>query len=172
MRPTQTLSPVPRFIAVRLVPAVVVIASACFALIGVENTRLARESAGWPSVEGEILQSGLDEQISSGTTGRGSRTYQPVVRYRYRVGGTDFDGQRVALGEYATAARADAEAVVQRYAVGRRVPVHYRPDAPATAVLEVGSHGLPWLYTAIGLVFMGVGLLLAWLAPKLIAAAR
>jgi hypothetical protein len=167
MKPTQTLSPVPRFIAVRVVPAVVIVASAFFTYIGVENTRLARESLDWPSVQGEILQSGIDEQIDrTTTTGRGGRTYQPVIRYRYRVGGTDFEGQRVALGEYATADRADAEVVVQRYPVGGRVPVHHRPDAPATAVLEVGSHGLPWLYTA--LVFLMVGGLLAWLAPKLI----
>jgi len=172
MTPTQRLSPVPRFIAVRVVPAVVILGSVFFIAIGVDSTRLARESRSWPAVEGEIVRSEIVEEVSTTNPGRGSRTYRPVIRYRYRVGDADFDGERVALGEYATENRADAEAVVQRYPPGRRLPVHYRPETPASAVLEPGSHGVPWLFAAIGSVFLIVGLLLAWLAPKLIVAAR
>lgn len=169
MRPTQRLPPVRRFIAVRMVPALVVLSGAFAIFIGVENTRLARESSGWPTVEGEIVRSAVDKEVSTTSPGRGSVTYRAVVHYRYRVADVDYAGERVALGEYATADPADAEAIVGRYPVGRRLPVHYRPGAPGTAVLEVGEHGAPWLYAALGGVFVLVGLVLAWIAPKLIA---
>jgi Protein of unknown function (DUF3592) len=137
--------------------------------IGVQTTRLARESHSWPTVDGEIVASGIVEETSSARTGRGSVTYRPAIRYRYRVGDTDYTGERVSLGEYATGDRADAEVVVRRYPVGRRLPVHHRPSAPDVAVLEVGEQGLPWLYAAMGSVFLLTGLVLAWAAPTLIA---
>jgi hypothetical protein len=31
------------------------------------------------------------------------------------------------------------------------------------------EHGMPWLYAALGGVFLLVGLVLAWISPKLIA---
>lgn len=166
------MPPVQRFIAVRVVPAFVILASALFTYLGVQNTRLAAESKGWPAVDGEIVRSNIVEEVSTTSPGRGSRTYRPTIRYRYRVGDADLEGERVSLGEFATENRADADVVVQRYPVGRRLPVHYRPGSPETSVLEPGSGDLPWLYTAIGSVFLLAGLLLAWAAPKLIAPAR
>lgn len=172
MKPTQRLSPVPRFIAVRAVPAALVVISAFFVVLGVQTARVAQESHGWPSVEGEVVRSEIVEDVSSARTGRGTRTYRPVIRYRYRVGEAVLEGDRVALGEYSTESRADAEVVLQRYPAGRRLPVYVRPGAPDTAVLEPGSHGLPWFYAAVGVVFLLAGLVLAWVAPKLIAPAR
>ncbi len=154
-----------------MVPAAVILISVFFIGVGVQTTRLARESDGWPSVDGEIVGSDIVEETSSARTGRGTVTYRPTIRYRYRVGDADYTGERVALGEYATENRADAEAVVQRYPIGRRLPVHYRPSAPNVAVLEVGDHGLPWLFGALGSVFLLAGLVLAWVGPRLIAPA-
>ena len=174
MKPTQHLPPVPRFIAVRVVPAFVILASALFTYMGVQNTRLAAESRDWPSVEGEIVGSDVVEERtqSQSRAGDDRRVYRSAIRYRYRVDGADYEGDRVSLGEYATENRADAEAVTRRYPPGRRVPVHYRPGEPDASLLEPGSGGLPWLYTAIGSVFLLAGLVLAWAAPKLIAPAR
>lgn len=170
MTPTQRLPPVRRFITVRLIPLVVILASGFFIVVGVQATRLARESVGWPSVDGEIVRSHVVKELDT-SSGPRSATYRPSISYRYRVGDTEFTGERVALGEYATADQADADAVVQRYPAGRRLPVHYRPEAPGTAVLEVGARGAAWLYAALGSVFLIAGLVLAWVAPKLIAPA-
>jgi len=174
MKPTQHLPPVKRFIAVRVVPAFIVLASTLFTYLGVENARLAAETRTWPAVDGEIVRSDVVEERSQSQTRAGDdrRVYRSAIRYRYRVDGADYEGERVSLGEYATEDRADADAVVQRYPVGRRLPVHCRPGAPEASVLEPGNHGLPWLYAAIGSVFLLAGLVLAWLAPKLIAPAR
>jgi hypothetical protein len=170
MAPTQRLSPVPRFIAVRLVPALAVAVSLFFIYTGVESTRLAAESRGWPSVNGQVVGANVIEERQT-SSGPRSVTYRPAIRYRYAVDGMEYEGERVSFGEYATADRGDAEAVVQRYPVGRRLPVYYRPGVPATAVLETGSGGGAWLYVALGGVFLLVGVLLAWVAPKLIAPA-
>jgi hypothetical protein len=169
--PTQRLPPLKRFIAVRVMPALLLLVSAFFVYVGVQNRRLARESVNWPSVDGEIVSAQVVEELNRSRTGPSTRTYRPTIRYRYRVNGVEFEGDRVSLGEYATGDRADAEQVVGAYPAGRPVRVHYRLDAPATAVLEPGASGLPSFYAALGGVFFVAGLVLAWAAPKLIAPA-
>lgn len=172
MAPTQRLPPVKRFIAIRVVPAFTILIGVSAIALGLQTTRLARESRTWPTVDGEIVASEIVEDAQAGVrTTPTNVTHRPVVRYRYRTGGTDYTGERVAFGEYATNERTDAEAVIQRYPIGRRVPVHVRPNAPDTSVLEAGDHGLPWFYLVLGAAFLLAGLLLAWLAPKLIAPA-
>lgn len=171
MVPTQRLPPVQRFVAVRIIPAFTILVSVFAMALGVTSTRLARESRTWPTVDGEIVRSDIAEELDRSSRTRGVVTYRPIVHYRYRVAAADYTGERVAFGEYATNDRSAAEGVVQRYPIGRRLPVHVRPAAPGTAVLEVGDHGLPWFYLALGTAFLVVGLLLAWLAPKLVAPA-
>jgi hypothetical protein len=171
MKPIQHLPPLRRFVAVRVFPAFVLLVSAGAMAIGVGEMRRARDSAAWPAVEGDIIRSGIVEERPSGATRSGDRsiTQRPSVIYRYDVDGTTYEAGRVSFGEYATSDVADARLVVDKYPVGARVRVYYRPGAPEEAVLEPGSHGIPWFYLALGSVFLVVGVLFAWVTPKLIA---
>jgi hypothetical protein len=84
------------------------------------------------------------------------------VRYRYRVGGKDYEGSHIHAGREAMTSRLLAEQTAARYPLGSRVEVHYRPDRPATAVLEpTDSRSL----TAL-IVFLGV---FVWVAGVLVA---
>jgi hypothetical protein len=141
--------------------------------LGVEQTRLARASLTWPAVDGEVVRSSIEQERSTGGSGPGSRsiTHRPVIVYRYAVEGIPYEGRRVSYGDTASSAVEDARKVTAKYPSAGRVRVYYRPGTPAEAVLEPGSHGVPWLLTAIGGVFLAVGAILAWAAPKLIAPA-
>ena len=53
----------------------------------------------------------------------------------------------------------------KRYPEGTDVEVHYDPDQPETAVLEVGIKGSNWMVLLFGLALSGsgvVGALFAW----------
>ena len=63
------------------------------------------------------------------------------VRYRYRVGGKEYEGSHIHVRRDALTTRLLAEETAARYPVGSRVDVHYRPDHPATAVLEPKDPG-------------------------------
>jgi hypothetical protein len=58
------------------------------------------------------------------------------VRYRYRVGSKDYEGSHIHVRRDALTTRLVAEETAARYPLGSRVDVHYRPNHPATAVLE------------------------------------
>jgi hypothetical protein len=88
-------------------------------------------SRSWPTTEGTIVESYLDP---SGRERRPDRS--SMIRYRYRVGDRDYEGDRVQLPTWLLSPRRP----VAGYPVGRRVDVHYDPQDPGNAVLRVGTH--------------------------------
>ena len=60
----------------------------------------------------------------------------PVIRYRYRVGGQDLEGDQVRIGGIALTTRVLAGGLVARYPVGARVDVHIDPNDLKNALLE------------------------------------
>jgi hypothetical protein len=95
--------------------------------------RLSRQSTGWPSVAGVVV----DTRSVWSSSPRSGRSYWPRVRYRYAVGGTAYLGDRVSFR--ADYARADAEGAVARYPAGSAVSVSYSPGNPGSSVLEPGT---------------------------------
>jgi hypothetical protein len=172
---TQALSPVKRFILVRIFPWIVVLVGASAMGLGVENTLRARSSLAWPSVEGRITSASVERKSSPSTTRQGSSdsiTYRPQIVYAYAVEGTSYTGERISYGGYATSDPADARRVVERYPEGRAVRVYYMPERHGECVLEPGMAGVPWLLLALGLVFSGAGIAMVLLLPRLVARAR
>jgi hypothetical protein len=159
-----------RFVVARVFPWFVVAVGSGFVFLGVENTSRAGESVDWPTVEGRVIRTTIELETQR-TTARSAATttWRPVVVYEYMVGGTRYEGDRVAFGEYATADRGDAEAVVAKYGTGTAVSVSFDTSDPSVAVIEPGDAGVPWLFAALGALFVVVGLGFAVLFPKLVA---
>src|ERR1017187_4244994 len=95
-----------------------------------ELRRLSYESSTWSRVRGVVLD-GRDRWSSSP---RSSKSYWPTIDYRYSVGGTTFEGDRVSFRS--SYSRSEAEAAVARYSAGSAVTVWYRPGDPRRSVLE------------------------------------
>jgi hypothetical protein len=95
-----------------------------------ELRRLSQESAAWPRVRGEVI----DTRLLWSSSPRAGKTYWPTIHYRYSVDGTTFSGERVSFRP--SYGRGEAEDAVGRYPAGSRVSVWYRPRDPRTSVLE------------------------------------
>jgi hypothetical protein len=115
------------------------------------SLRRALNSRRWPSTEAEIFQSTIRSEQT-----RYGRLYLPVVRYRYRVGPTIFEGKRIAFGGLLKTTR---RLQVVRYQVGQTIRVSYCPTKPWLAVLEPGARWYLWVGLLIGAVLIVVGLL-------------
>ncbi len=79
--------------------------------------KLSKRAAQWPSTEGRIVAS------------------KPLVEYTYTVGGVEYRGSRVGIGDL-SAGTARAENARKRYAVGHLRPVYYDPANPADSMLD------------------------------------
>jgi hypothetical protein len=95
-----------------------------------ELRRLSQESAAWPRVRGEVV----DTRLVWSSSPRAGQAYWPTIHYRYSVDGAGFSGQRVSFRP--SYGRAEAEAAVSKFSAGSPVSVWYRPGDPRTSVLE------------------------------------
>jgi hypothetical protein len=129
------------------------------AVYGLFVIRKARESAGWPVAEGQVVHSQVDRNEEG--------AYAPDVRYSYVIEGVQFTGRCIQAGVYVSSSDdSDASRCVSRYPKGARVDVAYNPANPAEAVLEPGLRKRSFLFLAFGLGFSMFGAwfcLLFWL---------
>jgi hypothetical protein len=83
--------------------------------------------------------------------------YTPKVRYSYEIDGVHFTGTQTQFGtpRY-SGVKSKAQTLVDQYAVGQTVQVHYNPRRPGQSVLETGL--APSWRTALifSLVMLGI----------------
>jgi len=115
-------------------------------ILGLLTLRQTPRSRRWAKVEGKVITSNVNE-----FTGKGGRTYRPMVIYAYSVGAVRFMSSRIASRPLASSDRSAAARFVEKYPVGKTVQVFYDPQDPEQAVLEPGAN--PWLPMIAGGVF-------------------
>jgi len=96
-------------------------------------------AAAWPAVEGTIIASSVDAPAAH--VSDDANDAKPVVRYRYRVGGRELDGDKISVGGAALTTRTLATRQAARYPVGAVVDVHVDPKDPANALLDPSATG-------------------------------
>jgi hypothetical protein len=111
----------------------------------------------WPVTDGTIQTSKMSSHQSNDSHGSHT-TYSADVTYAYQIGGTNFVGKKIAIGEMSSSS-AYAQGILNRYPVGKKVSVHYSPTNLSEAVVETGVHGGAWICLAVGTVFILVGVM-------------
>jgi hypothetical protein len=138
---------------------VVAVGGAIIVVASYTAWRCAR-AGGWPTVPGEILRSGVEDQtIDDLDRSAGSRTrYKPQLRYRYTVKGKTYVGDRVSFGYEWHGLEWTAQLVANRYPVGKRVRVHVSPSDASESSLESGITLATIGAFAGGIAMIAVGL--------------
>ncbi len=116
----------------------------------------ARASEAWPTVEGRVVRSDIDEQFDEE-----GDSYVPQIDYEYTVDGLEYENDRVRFGQNSYSSRRRAEEETGRYPVGRRVEVYYEPGNPENSVLEPGASLGSYLGVSLGAMFLVIGLIAA-----------
>jgi hypothetical protein len=118
----------------------------------------------WDRVEGVITISKVDQPSEHVSDDLNDAS--PIIRYRYRAGGQDLEGDGIAIGGQPLMTRVLAGKLVARYPVGARVDVHIDPNNPKAALLEPARQANLSALVAFTIVF---GLIAAVLAAHSIA---
>jgi|APMI01.1.fsa_nt_gi hypothetical protein len=114
--------------------------------------RRHHDSQRWPSTDGVVLESWIDDH--------NLESMAPVLRYEYMVHGRRYVGTRVSYSGYGVS-RAQMEALIAPYPAGRSVRVFYDPRHPERAVLNnvAPSDWRYWL--AAGIAFLALAAMVA-----------
>lgn len=116
--------------------------------MAVWNVVRGMRARNWPFVEGTV--------IGTQTNSQGiSRNFQ----YRYCVNGLEYLGARRSFFDYNSSDGQRAYRVLAKYLPGSVVRVYYHPDDPEDAVLEPGANIVPFLFLALGLLVIGIGVI-------------
>ncbi len=123
---------------------------------GVMTVLDAMASNSWPTTDGVVVSSGI-EQSTSGTGTARSTSYHARVEYTYEVAGMVYQAGRVSFKDDVSKTRGHAEEIAGGYAVGDAVVVAYEEDDPGNAVLEPGLSPASFMYLVFGLAVLGLG---------------
>jgi hypothetical protein len=117
-----------------------------------------RSSAAWPTTQGEVVYSSMEQHMSTDSDGDRSVTYGAKIVYNYQVGGQQLTGDRRAFSESRTSSARRAQEIANRYQVGAQVTVYYDSNNPQVSVLEpgVGLGGMIVPVITLGLLVFGV----------------
>lgn len=149
--------------------AVLLAVIALFALrMGFLQQGVARIAADWPSVPGEVAESGVEKFKMRDSMGnlwyRPWRTvFRPRVVYAYTVDDIAYTNERIAFGANLTSSLPRLiNAPARRYPPGSVVKVFYDPANPAHAVLEPRAPGLWLVWVTAILMAAGAAKLLGY----------
>lgn len=127
--------------------------------IGWAQGKEARAAANWNAVQGEVLESSVEQYSYRDGEGDLNTGYRPRIMYGYRVGGRDYVGERLNFGSSVhTSLKSIAENKAKGFPTGSGVEVFYNPSDPNDAVLERAAPASRLLYI-IGGIFVLVAAL-------------
>jgi hypothetical protein len=116
---------------------------------GLRSLYRGRQALSWPTTEGRILESSVQED-----SGGESTTWQVKVRYSYSVGGTEFEGKRVAFGYSGSSTYEEHEGIYRKLQPSARVRVRYEPGNPGNSVLAAGFNRSTFLLLAFAVTWL------------------
>lgn len=132
----------------RLLMTVICLAGGVYFLIqGASLAGEALASDQWPTANGRIVTCDIVPRGGGLAASSSDAKYEARIFYTYDVGGVEYEGNRLAVGQISKA-RTQPDVVARKYPVGRFVKVAYDPENPMTATLEPGlnlSAALPAL---------------------------
>jgi hypothetical protein len=133
--------------------------TAAFAFAHFRAVGKAKAAESWPSAMGKVVSCEVVEEESTDREGHTSTWYNPVVSYSYSAGGREYQSTRLRFGNYRSASRKKAEAMLTAYPAGSSPALRYNPENPEECVLETTKPGPIYLVMAVfGLLFVGFGL--------------
>lgn len=140
----------------------IAIAAVCW-LIALGQLRALYKSVGdgsaqrrWSVAQGKITISKLGTSPTH-PSGLDPAEAGAIMRYHYRVGAKDYEGDGFQIGGKTRAGGLVAKALIKKYPEGRDVDVYYDPANPARSSLEEkGSVTKPTIFVFF-IVFAGVG---------------
>jgi hypothetical protein len=96
-----------------------------------------RARASWAAVEGTVIESRVEARNEPGAD-RPNIRYGARITYQYDVSGRTYHAERIRFGGTSwSPVREVADREAARFPVGAKVTVHYDPQRPESAVLEL-----------------------------------
>lgn len=104
---------------------------------------LAYRSKSWPTCEGKIVESFVEEKTDTDGT-----TYRARIKYEYKVNGSTFNCDNISFEAIGSLDQEVATRYIGQFCIDDRVKVYYNPQDKYEAVLipGIGKQQLPTIW--------------------------
>jgi hypothetical protein len=118
----------------------------------------------WPIASATVERGWVEEDERDDAAGNTVTTYMPMLRYRYRVDGEEFQGGNIGLDDRPMPSAEAAVRSLAKYPDFATIDVRYDPDDPSFAVIEAmrPPPGREF-YFGLGAILLAIGVLVAHL---------
>jgi hypothetical protein len=144
-------APLPRKVVLYIFGILVVIS--CLLLLPYLR---AKKSMDWPSTPGVVTKSWVNVIYNSRVH---QQYFRAEIRYRYRVGSTEYEGKDLSLAPMKWSTLQSAQALVDRFPVAKSVRIYYDPRHASSAILQPGLFGEMELVYKLDLILIVGGVL-------------
>ena len=141
--------------AATLFSLVFIVIGAAILYYAMKMAAKARQSASWPSTDGEIAHSAVLYN-SDATTSNNQPSFKADISYRYKVKSLNYSSSKISVLDYSSTWKR-AQRLVQDYPDKSTVRVYYNPSNFSDAVLEPGEVGGVNVLFAVGAIFAASG---------------
>ena len=129
---------------------------AFMAIGGWQIAEQGRRMTSYVEGRGEVVAPAPEVKVRTGSGKNRSKSYSPVVRYRYESGGSIYRAEKVfPLSD--SVSRTRAYEIVNHYAVGRAVKVWYDPKDPQKSFLVRRWEFTPYLIVLFPMIHFAIG---------------
>ncbi len=90
---------------------------------------------------------------------RTTHSYQPIIRYRYKVNGIGYVSEQYTPIPFRTSNHSFALSIINKFKVGQTVTAYRNPQNPNEAFLVKKYYFMPYLFTLIGMPLFVIGFL-------------
>jgi hypothetical protein len=118
----------------------------------------------WPTASATVERGWVEEDERDDAAGNTVTTYMPMLRYRYRVDGEEFQGGNIGLDDRPLPSAEAAVRSLAKYPDFATIDVRYDPEDPSFAVIEAmrPPPGREF-YFGLGAILLAIGVLVAHL---------
>lgn len=118
-------------------------------LAGLKFLSDAKSNSSWPVTEGVIIKSERNSERSSD----GDYHDYPDIKYLFEVEGEEYTGFQISTGNF----NRPIEEYLQKYPVGKKVTVYYKPGNPSNCYLEPGVSWQSYMGLILGILLLVAG---------------
>ncbi len=114
----------------------------------------------WPTVDGRVVDSGLDYHSSSED---GPDICFPKIEYTYSVADEVHQGTRIAFADLNHTGETATNAFLKTHPAGKSIRVYYDPKMPASALLEPGVRVMVITHLIFGCLILAAGVAMVFI---------
>ncbi len=145
-----------------LIPVLLILVGVALMVVSFVQRQKVMQAQRWPTTSARVTRLELDEHA-----GQDGDAQEVLITYRYQVGGSSYEGNKLAFGYDSTTSPDYHRRIYDLLKNQPMIQIYYNPSSPQESVISPHAGSGVLVGLAVGIFFnvFGLGFLLSGLVP-------